>query len=103
MVENWVYNDCVYRSTLKLGDKILYTNIPKQKKLPNRKNQPRYLGPDTVSDVSESHVTISKATKRGTKRKIPIHTVRPYYERSSGIEDVEGTDGKKIRIEPLVW
>ena len=93
-------NDCVYKTPLKLSDKILYTNILKQKKLPNTKNQPKYFGPDTVCDVSENHVTIATVTKRKTKRKIPIHTVCPYYERSSGIEDIDGTDSKRTRVEP---
>ena len=50
-----------------MDDKIVYTNMPKLK-------QSKYLGPYTVSKVTDSHVTISQ-TELGAKKdkKIPIH------------------------------
>ena len=65
-------------------DKILFTNMPKIKHLPNTKQQGKYIGPHTVKRVTESHVVISKE-RIGCKgeKKIPIHTVRPYIQRKS--------------------
>ena len=73
----------IFRSTLKEGDKILFANMPKLKRLPNTKAQDKYLGPHTVAKVTDSHVVISN-TNFGTKKdkKIPLHIVRPYFERS---------------------
>ena len=61
--------------------------MPKLKKLPNTKKQKKYLGPYTVSRLTESHAFIPNP-KPGVRKenKIPIDIVRPYYERDAGLE-----------------
>ena len=54
---------------------IMYTNIPKLKKMPNTKRQLRYLVPYMVERISGENA--------GQKR-VPIHIVRPYFERDIG-------------------
>ena len=67
-----------------MDDKIVYTNMPKLKHLPKTKKQSKYLGPYTVSKVTDSDVTISQ-TELGAKKdkKIPIHITRPYFARNT--------------------
>ena len=81
--------------------------MPKLKRLPNTKKQPKYLGPYTISEVTNSNVTISKE-ELGTNRdkKIPIHIVRPYFQRSAKpgerkrkSTDKASPDGKRTRID----
>ena len=69
---------------LKLGDKIIYTNMPKLKHLPKTKKQSKYLGPYTVSKITDSHVTIYQ-TELGAKKdnKILNNITRPYFERNT--------------------
>ena len=58
--------------------------MPKLKHLPNIKKQSKYFGPLTVAEVTDSHVTVSKEElKTKQDKKIPIHIVRPYFERSA--------------------
>ena len=67
-----------------MGDKIVYTNMPELKHLPKTRKQLEYLGPYTVSKVTDSHATISQ-TELGAKKdkKIPIHITRPYFARNT--------------------
>ena len=71
-------------ASLKMDDKIVYTHMPKLKHLPKTKKQSKYIGPYTVSKVTDSHVTISQ-TELGAKKdkKIPIHITRPYFVRNT--------------------
>ena len=56
--------------------------MPKLKRLPKTKKQAIYLGPYTMSKVTESHVTISKTELEDKKeKKIPIHITRPYFQK----------------------
>ena len=67
-----------------MDDKIVYTNMPKLKHLPKTKKQSKYLGPYTVSIVTDSHVTISQTELGANKyKKIPIHITRPYFARNT--------------------
>ena len=54
------------------------------KKLPKTKEQNKYLGPETVQKVTDSHVIISQ-DKLGKKKEksIPIHIARPYFKRDT--------------------
>ena len=65
-----------------MDDKIVCTNMPKLKHLPKTKNQSKYLGPYTVSKVTNNHVTISQ-TELGAKKdkKITFHITSPYFAR----------------------
>ena len=51
-----------YRHEIKDGDEILYINMPKLK-MPNTKLQTKYLGPYTVSRITESHAVIPNLKK----------------------------------------
>ena len=65
---------------------ILYTNMPKLKKMPNTKRQQKYMGPQTVKRVTDSHVVISQDQLGKQKEKrIPIHIARPYFERDANL------------------
>ena len=57
----------VFSASLEIEEKFIYTNMPKLKHLPKTKKQAKYLGPYTVSKVTDSHVTISK-DEIGAKR-----------------------------------
>ena len=78
-----------------MDDKIVYTNMPKLKHLPKTKKQLKYLGPYTVSKVTDSHVTISQ-TELGAKKdkKISIHITRPYFARN--------TKKKKVNLDSSI-
>ena len=67
---------------MKKDDSIIYSNMPKLKRLHKTKKQAKYLGPYTQSKVTESHVTISK-TELGDKKdkKVPSHITRPYFQK----------------------
>ena len=58
--------------------------MPKIKKMPNTKQQRRYLGPYTVTRVTDSHAVIPDP-KAGAglkkEKKIPIDLIRLYHER----------------------
>ena len=53
----------------------MYTNIPKLKKMPNTKKQPKYLGPYKVERRSGENVIILKTVtgKKTREKRIPIH------------------------------
>lgn len=84
--------------------------MPKLKKMPNTKHQNKYLGPYTVSRMTDSHAIIPNP-KCGAglmkERKIPIDIVRPYYERDLELgkrptrkrksEDTLDSPNKKVR------
>ena len=58
--------------------------MPKLKHLPKTKKQSKYLGPYTVSKVTNSHVTFSQTELVAKKdKKIPIHITRPYFARNT--------------------
>ena len=65
------------RPEIKEGDSVVYTNMPKLKKMPNSKKQRKYIGPYTVKRVTNSHAIVSDTpfTKR---EKISIDIVRPF-------------------------
>ena len=75
----------LFRKPIVKGDIIMYTNIPKLKKLPNTKTQPKYLGPYTVERVSGENIIILITTVAGKTRekRVPVHIVRPYFERDT--------------------
>ena len=82
-----IYNAQI-RSEVKEGDEILYTNMPKLKKMPHTKQESKYVGPCTVVRVTDSHAIISNhKVGSGKEKKIPIDIVRPYYRR----EDIGST------------
>ena len=92
----------------------MYTNIPKLKKLPNTKTQPKYLGPYTVERVSGENIIILITTVAGKTRekRVPVHIVRPYFERdtsqlvrkSKRPSDSEVVDNKKVHTSVwLIW
>ena len=73
-----------FRCDVKEGDKILFTNIPKLKKMPKTKNQGKYVGPFTASKITDSHVVISHKELASNKdKKVPIHIARVYHEREN--------------------
>ena len=78
-----------------MDDKIVYTNMPKLKHLPRTKKQSKYLGPYTVSKVTNNHVTISR-TELGAKKdkKITFHITRPYFARN--------TKKKKVNLDSSI-
>ena len=52
--------------------------------MPNTKHQSKYLGPYTVSRVTDSHAIIpdpKASTGSKKEKKLPIDIVRPYHER----------------------
>ena len=66
-----------YRHEIKEGDEILYINMPKLKKMLNTELQTKYLGPYTVSRITESHAVIPNPKKGLIKeKKIPIDIIK---------------------------
>ena len=63
------------------GDQVLVTNMAKLKRLPNTKEQGKYLGPHKVSRVTESHAVLVSTDPSKKEKKAPLHIVRPYFER----------------------
>ena len=73
-----------FRCDIKEGDKIIFTNIRKLKKMPKTKNQGKYVGPFTASKIMDSHVVISHEELGSNKdKKVPIHITRVYHERKN--------------------
>ena len=73
----YIYYLTTFRCDIKEGDKILFTNIRKLKKMPKTKNQGKYVGPFTASKIMDSHVVISHEELGSNKdKKVPIHITR---------------------------
>ena len=72
--------------------------MPKLKKTPNTKQQSKFLGPYTVTRITDSHVVIPNP-KSGTgvkkDKKIPIDIILPFHERELEI----GQDTRKKKSE----
>ena len=80
----------MFSASLEIEEKFIYTNMPKLKHLPKTKKQAKYLGPYTVSKVTDSHVTISKDEIGAKKdKKIARHIARPYFERCTELQTKE--------------
>ena len=60
----------MFSASLEIEEKFIYTNMPKLKHLPKTKKQAKYLGPYTVSKVTDSHVTISKELELKRTRRL---------------------------------
>ena len=73
--------------------------MPKIKKMLNTKHQSKYLGPYTVTRMTESHVIIpdrkAGAGSLNKEKKLPIDIVRPYYKQDLG----HGGATRKIKSE----
>ena len=62
--------------------------MPKLKQMPNTKSQGKFLGPFTVSRITDSHAIISKEELNSKRdKKVPIHITLLYYERQEMIVD----------------
>ena len=76
--------------------------MPKFKKMPKTKSQRKYLGPQTVKRITESHIIVSQDQQGKRKeKKIPIHITRPYFKRnvlSSNINQTTKKTDVKIDI-----
>ena len=75
------YHYDICSASLKMDDKIVDRKL---RHLPKTKKQLKYIGPYTVSKVTNSHVAISQ-TELGAKKdkKIPINITRPYFARNT--------------------
>ena len=79
----------LFRHEIKEGDKIIFTNMPKLKKMPKTQGQDKYLGPFTTSRITDSHAVISKEELGSKKdKKVPIHIARPYHQRCSSSKSI---------------
>ena len=77
----------MFSASLEIEEKFIYTNMPKLKHIPKTKKQAKYLGPYTVSKVTDSHVTISRDEIGAKKdKKIARHIARPYFERCTELQ-----------------
>ena len=53
--------------------------MPKLKKMPNTKQQEKYIGPFTVSRLTDSDAFIPNPKGWKKDKEIPIDLVRPYH------------------------
>ena len=90
------------RCKLKEGDKILFTNMPKLKQMPNTKSQGKFLGPFTASRITDSRAIISKEELNSKRdKKVPIHITQLYYERQeidSRLSNTKSTEKRKVDL-----
>ena len=69
------------RPEIKEGDRIVYTNMQKLKKMPNTKKQRKFIGPYTVKRVTNSHAIVSDTQHSEKNKKMSIDIVRQFYQR----------------------
>ena len=62
-------------------------NVKKDKKLPNTKTQPKYLGPFDVESITKSHLV---TVKDNTQNKVvyPIHMSKKYIQRETQVHNI---------------
>ena len=73
------------RPEIKEGDSVVYTNMPKLKKMPNTKKQRKYIGLYTVKRVTNSHAIVSD-TQHSQKRKNFQSILCGHFIRVQGID-----------------
>ena len=72
----------IYRSDIQEGDKFIVRNIKKDKRLPNTKSQPNYLGPFTAKNLTKSHLVTEVRQKSVS---YPIHISKKYTQREEQV------------------